>query len=65
MKIIFLRVQKIRKYPSPSSVKRLRLCNVDITSAVKCRNSRYSGLTMVRAVDVPGVAAFNCHFNIT
>jgi len=33
-------------------------------AAVKGRKSRYSGLTMVRAVGVPGLAAFNCHSNI-
>jgi|GEM_PF-6781821 len=37
---------------------------LSITSAVKGHNSRYSGLAMVRAVDVPGVAAFNCRLTI-
>jgi len=32
--------------------------------AVKGRKSRYSDLTMVRAVGVPELAAFNCRHNI-
>jgi len=32
-------------------------------AAVKGRKFRYSDLTMVRAVGVPGFATFNCHSN--
>jgi len=35
-----------------------------ITTAVKGRKSRYSDLTMVRAVGVPRLSAFNCRHNI-
>ena len=34
-----------------------------ITMAVKGHKSRYSDLTMVRAVGVPGLATFNCRHN--